>query len=268
MGITEDVNIIAQFIAGEDISDLQLMEPVDCIVLCVSSVLYSCETVFQIIQDRPDITKTLVLCGGIGHSTEPIYAAVAKHPRFNEIAAEVRGLPEAQVLHAIFKRFYASQLPDYLAPQILLEDCSVTCATNAVETRKLLENHGLDGLDSVVIIQDPTMVRRTLECFKKVYEDAPNPPRFKGCPIFVPLVKSDADGQLVFEAPNIAQEQMWPMDRYLELVMGEIPRMRDDRNGYGPQGKSLIPHVNIPAKVEQAYNQLCYAIPNRRYKLI
>lgn len=58
------------------------------------------------------------------------------------------------------------------------------------------------------------------------------------------------------------------MNRYLELVMGEIPRIRDDQNGYGPKGRDIIPHVNIPAEVEQAYSRLCDAIPNRRYKTI
>lgn len=154
------------------------------------------------------------------------------------------------------------------SPQIFLEDRSITCATNATEAHKLLETHGLENLDSIVIIQDPTMVRRTLECFKKEYEAAPKVPRFEGCPVFVPLVSTDADVQLVFTAPNITQGQMWPMKRSLELVMGEIPRMRDDSNGYGPRGKGIIPHVDIPAEVEQAYSRLCDVIPNRRYNSI
>ncbi|PSN67576.1 hypothetical protein BS50DRAFT_572663 [Corynespora cassiicola Philippines] len=266
MSIADDVNTIARFISCEDIPDLRTIGPVDCIVLCVSSVLHSCETVFDIIHARPDITKTLVLCGGIGHSTEPIYDAVAQHPRFKEVATEIRGLPEAQVLHHIFQHFYASRFSNkHPAPRILLEDRSITCATNAIEARKLLEASEIDYPDSMVIIQDPTMVRRTLECFKKVYEDSPQL-HFKGCPVFVPLVKLNKDGKLLFTAPQVPQEQMWPMPRYLELVMGEIPRMRDDENGYGPKGKGFIAHVDIPADVEEAYDRLCRAIPNRRYK--
>lgn len=264
MGVADAVNIIARFIACEDISDLSLIKPVDCIALCISSVLYSCETVFDIVQARPEITKTLVLCGRIGHSTELIYNAVAQHPRFREIAAEVRGLPEAQVLHTIFMRFYASQFLKHPTPLILLEERSITCATNAIETRRLLESHEVRKPESMVIIQDPTMVQRTLECFKKVYEDAPQVQPFEGCPVFVPLVSSDSNCQLVFTAPNIAQEAMWPMNRYLDLVMGEIPRLRNHKNGYGPRGKDFIPHVSIPTEVEQSYRRLFDAIPNRR----
>ncbi|KAF2020514.1 hypothetical protein BU24DRAFT_445722 [Aaosphaeria arxii CBS 175.79] len=269
MGIADDINTIARFIACEDIPGLQSINPVDCIILCVSSVLHSPETVFNIIQARPSITKTLVLCGGIGHSTEPIYDAVARHPRFRDIAADVGGLPEAQVLHVIFERFYASQFAeDDPAPTILLEDRSITCATNATEARKLLEANGLGEIESMVIVQDPTMVRRTVECFKKAYEGAAHVPRFEGCPVFVPVVGSGAGGGLEFSAPVVAKEDMWPMERYLELVMGEIPRMRDDGNGYGPKGKGVIPHVDIPVEVEKAYGRLCDAIPNRRYKSI
>lgn len=260
----QDVNTISRFISCEDISSLHDIEPVDCIIICVSSVLYSSEIVFNTLQARPQLTKTVVLCGGIGHSTTHIYEAVARHPKFKEIAAEIKGLPEAQVLHAIFNRFFASRFLEQPAPRILLEDHSITCATNATETRKLLESHGINTLESVIIIQDPTMVRRTVECFNKVYSDAPRVPRFLGCPVFVPLVGLNTDGQLAYTAPNIDPDGMWAMDRYLELVMGEIPRMRDDENGYGPNGKGYIPHVDIPAEVEQAYKRLASRIPQRR----
>ena len=45
---------------------------------------------------------------------------------------------------------------------------------------------------------------------------------------------------------------MWNMDRYLELLMGEIPRLRDDRQGYGPNGQGFIAHVDIPESVQKA----------------
>ena len=52
--------------------------------------------------------------------------------------------------------------------------------------------------------------------------------------MFVPLVGSDAEGQLVFTATNIPQGQMWPVTGFLKLAMSEIQRMRDGKNGYGP----------------------------------
>ena len=49
---------------------------------------------------------------------------------------------------------------------------------------------------------------------------------------------------------------MWDMDRYLTLLMGEIPRLRDDAQGYGPNGKGYIAHVDIPADVIWAFERL------------
>jgi hypothetical protein len=38
--------------------------------------------------------------------------------------------------------------------------------------------------------------------------------------------------------------------------MGEIPRLKDDENGYGPRGKGFIGHVDIPKEVLEAYEEL------------
>lgn len=260
-----DINTVSRFISQEDIPDLRRIEPVDTIILCVCSVLLSSETVFEIIRERPGITKTLVLCGGIGHSTTFIYEAVARHPRFQSIAPDVQGLPEAQVLLAIFNRFFT---PGFTAeqppPRILAEDRSVTCHTNASETRKLLEANGVPTPASAVVVQDPTMVRRTVACFRRVYEDLANPPKFFGCPVFVPLVGPGDDDALVYTAPEMAPELMWDMDRFLDLVIGEYPRLRDDENGYGPKGNHTIVHVDIPSDAEEAWKKLCEKFTNRR----
>ena len=49
---------------------------------------------------------------------------------------------------------------------------------------------------------------------------------------------------------------MWDINRYVNLLMGEIPRLKDDENGYGPKGKSFIAHVDIPEAVDAAFNKL------------
>ena len=46
------------------------------------------------------------------------------------------------------------------------------------------------------------------------------------------------------------------MDRYLSLIAGELPRLRDDETGYGPRGRDFIVHVDIPADVEAAWQTL------------
>ena len=59
------------------------------------------------------------------------------------------------------------------------------------------------------------------------------------------------DGQLRFKDEIWG---MWNMDHYVELLLGEIQRLRDD--GYGPKGKGFIAHVDIPEDVEAAFAQL------------
>jgi hypothetical protein len=46
------------------------------------------------------------------------------------------------------------------------------------------------------------------------------------------------------------------MNGFLDLLMGEIPRLRDDERGYGPNGLGLIGHVNIPDDVLAAFDCL------------
>ncbi len=49
---------------------------------------------------------------------------------------------------------------------------------------------------------------------------------------------------------------MWDMDRYITLLMGEIPRLSDNADGYGPKGKGYITHVDIPKEAEDAFEEL------------
>ena len=49
---------------------------------------------------------------------------------------------------------------------------------------------------------------------------------------------------------------MWPIKRYVNLLMGEIPRLSDDENGYGPKGANYIAHMDIPENVMIAFEEL------------
>ncbi|MGK3374255.1 YdcF family protein, partial [Citrobacter youngae] len=51
-------------------------------------------------------------------------------------------------------------------------------------------------------------------------------------------------------------EGLWSVDRYLSLITGELPRLRDDATGYGPRGRDFIAHVDIPQNVEDAWLHL------------
>ncbi len=61
------------------------------------------------------------------------------------------------------------------------------------------------------------------------------------------------DGNLAYETDI---EGMWDMERYITLLMGEIPRLSEDIYGYGPKEKGFIAHVDIPNEVVEAFSEL------------
>ena len=54
----------------------------------------------------------------------------------------------------------------------------------------------------------------------------------------------------------------WPHERWVALVMGEVPRLRDDADGYGPRGRGFQAHVDVPPEVEAAYAALLAVHPD------
>jgi hypothetical protein len=262
--LSPDVNTIAAFLAHNQIPSLSTCDPVDCIINCASSVLYQASYVFQALQDRPSLAKTLVLVGGIGHSTNLIYEAVARHPEYRKIKndGDIVGLPESQVLKKILNHPFNIPKPDRGGPKILIEDRSTNCGANAVETRKVLDKNGITGPLSCIVVQDPTMSLRTIASFEKAYEDVPvaERPIFKACPVFVPETRMESEKlEYVVEGKDglrnelqLRPDDLWEKQRFCELLVGEVARLKDDENGYGPNGKGFIGHVDVPDEVLQA----------------
>ena len=260
--ILDDVNSIAAFLAHNQVPSLKTCDPVDCIIICASSVLYQASYVFQALEDRPSLAKVLVLVGGIGHSTNLIYDAVARHPEYHELKDKTAGLPEANVLHWILTSFFDLSRLEHGGLKIFVENRSTNCGANAVETRKVLDKHGVTGPLNCIVVQDPTMSLRTVASFEKACEDLPaaERPRFKACPTFVPKTRIE-DGQLeyVVDVKNglrdelrLRPDDLWEKKRLCELLVGEVARLKDDENGYGPKGKGFIGHVDVPNNVVQA----------------
>ncbi len=114
-------------------------------------------------------------------------------------------------------------------------------------------------MKSCVVVQDPTMSLRTLAAFQHTYQDVSPSPEFFACHTFVPKVELDEEGNAHVGADDdgsrtmIDSAALWENQRFFDLLMGEIPRLRDDKNGYGPNGKDFIVHVTITEEVESAW---------------
>ncbi|MDM3324422.1 YdcF family protein [Citrobacter sp. Cb080] len=213
----------------------------DCVILAGNAVIPTIDAACRIAKEQQ---VPLLISGGIGHSTRFLYDAIAEHPRYNII--RTTGRAEAAILADIAHQFW--QIP---GEKIWVEDQSTNCGENARFSCALL-NQATESIHTVIVVQDPTMQRRTMATFQRVTRDEPHAPRWLSFPGFIPELAQQQDG--VDFVP--AAEGLWSVDRYLSLITGELPRLRDDATGYGPCGRDFIAHVDIPQNVEQAWQQL------------
>lgn len=232
------VNTVGRWLAQDELHD---GPPVDFVILAGNAVIPAVDAACRIASERG---VPLLISGGIGHSTTFLYAAVAQHPRYNTLPTT--GRAEAAILADIAREFW--KIP---AENILIEDQSTNCGENARFSREMMAYRGLRA-ERVLVVQDPTMQRRTMATFARVCRDEAVSPAWVSHPGLTPVVKNSENG-LTFSGES---EGLWPIERYLSLVLGELPRLRDDVNGYGPRGRDFIAHVEIPEDVENAWSIL------------
>lgn len=205
------------------------------------------------------MAERLVVAGGIGHATTRLYAAVKADARFASIKAEPP-MSEGAVLRAVALALGADPA------RVFAEERSANCGANAVESRRLLE--GLLGGAAprrVIVLQDPTMQRRTHETFVAAWAGVPGA-EIRSWASFLPAAAAagslEGGAGLAIAPPppplggGPALPPQWDVPRFVGLCMGEVPRLRDDEQGYGPRGKGFIGHVDVPARVEEAFARL------------
>ncbi|AIE86895.1 YdcF family protein [Fimbriimonas ginsengisoli] len=222
-----DLNTVARFLARRD-----ELEPVDLIVLLGSSLLVTAKAAAEALDQG--LADEILVSGGIGHSTPWLYESVRGCPDLNSIPVD--GRPEAEIIADVLTVRHG--VP---AEKILIENRSTNCGSNALECKRLLADLGRSPR-SLLLIQDPTMQRRTHASFERSW-------RGEAAPQFIshaPFVPEMVDGVL-------HPEDQWPFERFLSLLLGEIPRLQDAPAGYGPKGRDFIEHVDIPREVMDAH---------------
>jgi uncharacterized SAM-binding protein YcdF (DUF218 family) len=132
------------------------------------------------------------------------------------------------------------------AAAIEVEDQSANCGENAEFTRRHLRGQQADAGQRVqskttlLLVQDPTMQRRTHASFVRAF--------------------SGTGTELISFAPPIGTPP-WSKQRYISLVLGELRRLHDTPEGYGPCGRNYIDHIDIPHDVLLAYRNVAEAFP-------
>jgi hypothetical protein len=236
-----DLETIGAFLARRDVATLdphQSGHTYDVLVLCGSAVLASVELAARAVHDG--IVGHVLVTGGIGHSTPYLASAVRGHATYADVATD--GRPEAAVLADVLVRHLA--VP---GEAVTTEDESRHCGENAELSLRVLAERG--GRPSVLLVQDPTMQRRTHASFDHHQRDRAEPLEVVSHAPFVPVVRPDGVGD-GHGAPA------WTVDRFTSLALGEVRRLRDDAEGYGPRGAGFLGHVDVPDPVQAAYERL------------
>lgn len=166
---------------------------------------------------------TLMLVGGRGHTTDALMHA---------LGVDQPDATEAEVM--------AGWLRDrHGIDDVILETASTNCGNNITYAEQVARGHGLRPR-TVALVQDPTMQRRMDAGFRRSWS---------------------LGGATAVNRPGPDSRGSWPWHRWAALVLGEVPRLRDDRDGYGPRGRGYIGHVDVPEEVEVAFGALAEAHP-------
>jgi len=238
----KNINILGKFCGKRDVAVLKREEllkkygfgQADVMVLFGGSILCGGDVLAKAMEER--VARHYIIVGGEGHTTETMRQRM--HAEFPAI--ETAGKPEAEVFDAYLKYRYGLSVE-------ALETKSTNCGNNITNLLELLKNRGI-SFQSIILCQDATMQHRMEAGLRKYTE---------GLTII---------NYAVYQAEVIVKEEklaytkeiwgMWEMERYISLLMGEIPRLSDDENGYGPKGKGFIAHVEIPGEVREAFESL------------
>jgi len=255
--IARCINILGEFCGRRDVAALtgsELAEKygfrqADVMVLFGGSILCGGDVLAEAMLRR--VAKKYIIVGGAGHTTETL----REKARMELPGLETAGLPEAKVFAGYLKLKYGLG-PDYL------EYASTNCGNNITYMLDLIDDNHI-SFQSIILCQDATMQLRMDAGLRKHCLDT----------IIINYAAYSArvmaaDGKLVYEK---AIRGMWDVERYISLLMGEIPRLTDGVDGYGPKGKGYIAHVEIPQGVQEAFdflkNDFGYLIRKAEFKL-
>ena len=228
-------NTIGDFLARRDIVDLTptAMQAAlgktqaDVLIVFGGMIPHGYDIAAKVWQSG--LAKHLLLVGGIGHTTACVRGAIAE--RMPEIAGE--GRPEAAMMADYFAKAHG-------ITDAILETQSTNCGNNVTYALEVLQEHGIDA-HSALIMQDSTMQCRMAATFAKA---APAMNIINYAPYRPAVIVNEY--RLCYRMDYWG---MWRMDHYLSLLLGEIRRLHDDKDGYGPQGKDYIAHVALPTNI-------------------
>jgi len=242
--LCRDLNTIADWLAFDDPAP----NGFNVIVLLGNQVIRALTHACQLAQTHQ--RATLLFSGGFGHATRFLYENLATS-RYSSQIRDRQLTPymgEAELYAVIAQRVFS--IP---SSRIRVEAQSTNGGENARFSLHLLQQEGLAGAPTL-LLQDPLMQRRSVLTWAAEAERAGIYSAVLSRAAFVPRVDPSPDNLPQLIAAHAAGT--WTFPRYLGMLFGEIARLRDDENGYGPRGKNFLPHVDIPVGVWDSYQRL------------
>ncbi|MCP1639327.1 YdcF family protein [Streptococcus gallinaceus] len=244
MNHVQALNQLASFLGRRDLpmlSTVQLQESyglsqVDVFVLFGGSILAGVDVLAEAMSQQ--IAKHYIIVGGVGHTT----AALRENVLLDYPDMDILDASEAEIFQAILLEKYGYQADE-------LEVSSTNCGNNITYLLELLAEKELDW-KSMILSQDATMQYRMSACLEKYCRDDQLVLNYAS---YVANFQ-EIDGELSLRPSDLWG--MWSVEKYIELLMGEIPRLRNDETGYGPNGRNFIAAVDLPNEVEEAFEAL------------
>jgi uncharacterized SAM-binding protein YcdF (DUF218 family) len=238
----KNMNILGDYCGKRDLKELTQEEleknygfpQADVMVLFGGSILCGGDIMAQAIQNQ--VAKTYIIVGGAGHTTETFRQKM--HKECPDI--ETAHLAEAEIFEAYLEKHHHVKAD-------LLETESTNCGNNITYLYRLMKQHNIP-CHSIILSQDATMQRRMDALLRRFDKDVQ----------IINYATYHAEvcvkeNQLTYAQPIWG---MWNIDRYLSLLMGEIVRLQDNEEGYGPKGKNFLDHIDIPQDVLAAFHAL------------
>ena len=152
---------------------------------------------------------------------------------------------EAEIYACLAKDKYQIE-----SSSIFIDKTSTNTSENIKNAIQILKKHTIKH-QQVILIQDPILQKRSYITALDIFKDS------QKIINYAPIIpKLNSDGTLVNDIPYL-----WEGTRLYELALGEVYRLRDDENGYGPNGKRFLRHVDVPEEVNRSFEIIADKMP-------
>jgi hypothetical protein len=237
--IARSVNTLVEFCARRDVPALTpaaLGGRADVAILFGGSILAGGDVFAGAM--RAGVAARYMIVGGQGHTTDALRATLNSTASIETALTETALTEAATTEAALFDGYLRTR---YGLAVDLLEQASTNCGNNVTNALAVLRGEGVPHR-SLVLVQDATMQQRMDAGFRRHAAAGTRIVNFAAHRTMV-------DDMLTYVDPPAG---MWPLDRYVPMLLGEVRRLTDDADGYGPAGKGFIAHVEVPGAVRDA----------------